>query len=234
MNAKALLVLALILLLVIPAMAQPAKTTTANIRNLGQGTSYAKNITLYGYNTPGQNITYWVEFGLVTDPLYYPYKSNNVTGGGNFSVYIEGLPLMACRTFYFRWSNATHTSTVERFFTMATVGYVPPPTFANPYQTIRQGGLNITKLPFVATTPYTDLMGNQMVWGLIFAFVFIGYWIMQEDITIPVILGLITSGSLLYGGTLSLGIPPEFVNIAQSLLIISVIGLVYTLFRKRG
>ena len=222
-----------LLLLVITSATVHAGTLTADIQNTGAGTAYAKNVTLNGYNALTQNLTYWAEFGLVSNPTYYPFKSNNATGGGNFSIYVQGLPLMAGQTYYYRWTNGTYSSASELSFTMAAVGSVPPPTFGNAYQTIRAGGLNITALPFVSTSPYTDLMGNQIVWGLIFAFIFIGYWIMSEDITIPVILGLITSGSLLYGGTLSLGIPPEFVNIAQALLIISVIGLIYTLIRKR-
>ena len=200
--------------------------------NTGATAANAKNVTLTGWNA-GENMTVWAEFGLVSGPTYYPWKSENVTTGGNFSVYIQGLPLMAGQTYYYRWTNYSYSSTLERSFTMGAVGYVQAPEFAKAYNTIRARGLNLTNLPFAATSPYTDLMGNQMVWGFIFGLIFLGFWIMTEDVTIPVILGLITSGSILYGGSLSLGIPPEFVNIAQSLLIISVIGLIYTLIRKR-
>ena len=210
-----------------------AYTLNGDIRAISASPVYAKNVTLNGWSGGG-NATYWFEYGRLPGMAPYPFKTENITGGGNFSIRVEGLPLIAQQRYYGRLCNETRCGLTELDWTMLDHSQAPVPTYARAYNTLMQGGrLNITNLPFSAMSPYTDLMGLQIVWGLVFAFLFFGYWIMQEDITIPVILGLITSGSILYGGTLSLGIPPEFVIIAQALMIVSVIGLVYTLLRKR-
>ena len=208
-------------------------TLTNQITAVEATAPYAKNVTLHGH-TYSDNLTYWWEYGRRTNMQPYPFKTENVTGGGNFSLLIEGLPLMSGQAFYGRLCNETVCSVSEVSWTMAASALVPAQTNAVAYQTLVSGNkFNLSKMPFTVMSPYTDLMGNQLVWGLIFAFIFFAYWFMTETIEIPVILGLISSGSILYAGTLSLGIPPEFVNIAQALMIVSVIGLAYVLLRRR-
>ena len=209
-----------------------AYTHDADLKAISAGSPSAKNVTLYGWTDPS-NYTYWFEYGRNTGNEY-PFRSPNLTGGGNVSVYIEGLPLITGRTYYGRLCNESECSALEISWTMGAAGMVPPTTYAKPYTTLMAGGrINITNIPWAATAPYTDLMGTQLVWGLIFALLFIGYWFVTENVEMPTILGLLTSGSILYAGTMSLGIPPEFVNIAQALMIVSVLGMVYTIFRRR-
>ena len=229
-----LIAIAFILSILLAAgMASASYDYTNQISAIEATAPYAKNVTLHGHTYSG-NLTYWFEYGRKSAMDPYPFKTANLTGGGNFSLLVEGLPLISNQKFYARLCNGSVCSLTEISWTMAAHGLMPAETYASAYQTLVAGNrINITQLPFTAMSPYTSLMGNHIVWGLIFAFIFLGYWFMTETVEIPVILGLISSGSILYAGTLSLGIPPEFVNIAQALMIVSVIGLVYVLLRRR-
>ena len=210
-----------------------AYTADGDIKIIEADPVGAKNVTLHGWTNP-ENNTYWFEYGRLSNMAVYPFRTDNITCGGNITYFIEGLPLLTSQTYYGRLCNETHCSAAEVSWTMDPATPIAATTYAKAYNTLMAGGrLNITRLPFSAVAPYTDLMGNHIVWGLIFAALFIGYWFMTESVDLPVILGLISSGSILYAGSLSLGIPPEFVNIAQALMIVSVIGIVYTLVRRR-
>ena len=228
-----LILLGVILVFVVGTIEASAYAYTAEIRAVDGNPVYSKNVTLNGWSGAG-NLTYWFEYGRLTGMDPYPFKTDNLTGGGNFSIRLEGLPLITDKTYYARCCNDTACSYTEISWTMSAP-VVPVPTYYGAaYDTLTTGRkLNITNMPFVATSPYTGIMGSQITWGLIFAFIFLGYWFMTENVELPVILGLITSGSLLYAGTLSLGIPPEFITIAQAMMIVSVIGLIYTLLRRR-
>ena len=210
-----------------------AYSTDADIKIIEANPVGSKNVTLHGWTNP-ENNTYWFEYGRLSNMAAYPFRSDNITSGGNFTQFIEGLPLLTSQTYYGRLCNATYCSASEVSWTMDPATPIAATTHAKAYNTLIAGGkMNLTQLPFSMAAPYTDLMGNHIVWGLIFAFLFIGYWFMTESVELPVLLGAISSGSILYAGSLSMGIPPEFVNIAQALMIVSVIGLIYTLLRRR-
>jgi len=81
---------------------------------------------------------------------------------------------------------------------------------------------NLTRL---GAAPYENIMGS-IFWGVLFALVFGIMWISMEDITIPALLGMIIGSSIWYL------IPGEWAQMAMSLTVISLAGLVYSYLKK--
>jgi hypothetical protein len=88
---------------------------------------------------------------------------------------------------------------------------------------------NITELAPLLFVGYTDFLGVQVFWGIVFAVMFIGLFLTQEDTTILVILGILIGGVIMGLGV----IPPEFQAVANAFLIVAVSGLGYLLIMKK-
>lgn len=94
------------------------------------------------------------------------------------------------------------------------------------YDDLANSNFTLQNLTTVGAAPYENLFGS-IFWGIVFGTIFIMLWISMEDVTIPALLGMIIGGSV---WTL---MPPEWVQIAMSLTVVSLAGLVYSLL-KRG
>lgn len=94
------------------------------------------------------------------------------------------------------------------------------------YDDLANSNFTLQNLTTVGAAPYENLFGS-IFWGIVFGVIFIMLWISMEDVTIPALLGMIIGGSV---WTL---MPPEWVQIAMSLTVVSLAGLVYSLL-KRG
>jgi len=100
--------------------------------------------------------------------------------------------------------------------------------FTSQFNTLTQGGnfLNISKLGEVIPSVYTSLL-TDMFWAMFFGGIFLAYWIRQEDVMLPSIVGLIT------GSVLIVMLPPSAQHIAYILLVISIAGTLYTIIKAR-
>lgn len=78
-----------------------------------------------------------------------------------------------------------------------------------------------------STMPYTNIVGNVFYLIIICVPLFM-LWIRQENKIIPVVLGL----SL--GGIFLMFMPEQYIPTAILLILISVTGILYTLFKQRG
>jgi len=100
--------------------------------------------------------------------------------------------------------------------------------FTAPFNNLMQGGnlLNISKLGETIPSVYTSLL-TDMFWAMFFSGIFLAYWIRQEDVLLPSIVGMI-SGIAIIGL-----LPPSAQHIAYILLVISIAGTLYTIIKAR-
>ena len=100
--------------------------------------------------------------------------------------------------------------------------------FTSQFNTLMQGGnlLNISKLGETIPSVYTSLL-TDMFWAMFFGGIFLAYWIRQEDVMLPSIIGLIT------GSVFIVMLPPSAQHIAYILLVISIAGTLYTIIKAR-
>jgi len=100
--------------------------------------------------------------------------------------------------------------------------------FGKEYKELTEGGdvLNISKLGTIIPSIYTTLL-TDMFWAMFFGGIFLAYWIRQEDVMLPSIVGMI-------GGVAMIGLlPPSAQHIAYILLVISIAGTLYTIIKAR-
>ena len=100
--------------------------------------------------------------------------------------------------------------------------------FTAPFNNLMQGGnlLNISKLGETIPSVYTSLL-TDMFWAMFFGGIFLAYWIRQEDVMLPSIVGMIS------GSVLIVLLPPSAQHIAYILLVISIAGTLYTIIKAR-
>ena len=100
--------------------------------------------------------------------------------------------------------------------------------FTTQFNNLMQGGnlLNISKLGETIPSVYTSLL-TDMFWAMFFGGIFLAYWIRQEDVMLPSIVGMISGVAMI--GLL----PPSAQHIAYILLVISIAGTLYTIIKTR-
>jgi len=100
--------------------------------------------------------------------------------------------------------------------------------FGKEYKELTEGGdvLNISKLSNTIPSIYTTLL-TDMFWAMFFGGIFLAYWIRQEDVMLPSIVGMISGVAMI--GLL----PPSAQHIAYILLVISIAGTLYTIIKAR-
>jgi hypothetical protein len=139
---------------------------------------------------------------------------------------------MPSQTYYFRAYDEDGSVGGELSFTLA-----PPDTYAEP--TFGQHVENMThyrwRIPVIAMElpgPYFDVAPATVFFGVMFFFMYAGIWISGKNTLMPTVLGMMTASMILYTGTTSIGMPPEFVHIGQGLLIASFAGIIFWLFKR--
>ena len=100
--------------------------------------------------------------------------------------------------------------------------------FGKEYKKLTESGdvLNISKLSNTIPSIYTTLL-TDMFWAMFFGVIFLAYWIRQEDVMLPSIVGMISGVAMI--GLL----PPSAQHIAYILLVISIAGTLYTIIKAR-
>jgi len=100
--------------------------------------------------------------------------------------------------------------------------------FTTQFNNLMQGGnlLNISKLGETIPSVYPSLL-TDMFWAIFFGGIFLAYWIRQEDVMLPSIVGMISGVAMI--GLL----PPSAQHIAYILLVISIAGTLYTIIKAR-
>jgi len=100
--------------------------------------------------------------------------------------------------------------------------------FTSQYNELMQGAdiLNISKLSTTIPSIYTTLL-TDVFWAMFFGGIFLAYWIRQEDVMLPSIVGMICSGALI------VMLPHSAQHIAYTLMVVSIAGMLYTVIKAR-
>jgi hypothetical protein len=110
----------------------------------------------------------------------------------------------------------------------------PIPTLRLNNITEQFGGSNVTNagpnfggLIFSAISTYSDAIG-QVAFVILFAIPFIMMWIVNADMTLPAIVGIVFSAYVF------VRIPSQYIFFAVGAFAISVVALLWSLYRKLG
>jgi len=151
----------------------------------------------------------------------YPYYGN-----GTYPITATFLQLN--KTYYIKVCDIDGNCTDVVEFVCSEETELEKKNFTSQFNTLMQGGnlLNISKLGETIPSVYTSLL-TDMFWAMFFGGIFLAYWIRQEDVMLPSIVGLIA------GSVLIVMLPPSAQHIAYILLVISIAGTLYTIIKAR-
>ena len=159
-----------------------------------------------------------------TKPQQYTYTFKHQGDGS----YVLSTPfLQTNKTYYLKVCDEKGCGEVLEFKITKEESLVEE-EFGKEYKELTEGGdvLNISKLSNTIPSIYTTLL-TDMFWAMFFGVIFLAYWIRQEDVMLPSIVGLIT------GSVLIVMLPPSAQHIAYILLVISIAGTLYTIIKAR-
>lgn len=186
-----------------------------------RATNVANPPAYFKYGTVSGN------YAWVTD------NSSNITGGNELFLKEMGTPLMSSTTFYYRCCDASGCSAGEQSSTLTAVTPAPTTTFGVVARNISRSHFDVAELGgnIIAPTLWT-LPNAEVLFGIVLFFLFTGIWIRHREIVMPVILGLIGSSLLIYSGTNSVGLPPEFLIIVVGIVAAGLTGVLLGIMKK--
>lgn len=88
---------------------------------------------------------------------------------------------------------------------------------------------NISVIGPLLFKPYEDFLGTQVFWGILWAIIFVGMFLTQEETSVILILVFLVGGIILSYSV----IPPEYVMVAHGLMVVALMGVGYLLIMKK-
>jgi len=214
--------LAIIGLLILVAVVSGLPTTGA-VTNITNGQAI--------FHATGAGSDGWFEWGSYSGD-YYKWVTPNQTYAGSYWEMQIGAPMLSGATYYVRACDETGCG--------AEVSWVVPAATL-PNRTsygagliqIMRSGFNMSVVLPAIVYPYTTTVpgGAPVTWGVLFFFVFAGYWLKPRDIILPCFLAMIAGGAIWLGNA-SLGVPPEFASVGQGLMYAAIAGIAVSWFSK--
>lgn len=159
-----------------------------------------------------------------TSPQTFSYVYSH-QGNGTYT--ITALFIKQNATYYVKACDNTNCTSALNFSSEKGVD-LEKKNFTSQYDELMEGGdiLNITKLSSAIPSIYTTLL-TDIFWAMFFGGIFLAYWIRQEDVMLPSIVGMIC------GSVLVVMLPPSAQHIAYTLMVISIAGMLYTVIKAR-
>lgn len=221
-------VYAVFIFLVLLSLAVPyayaVPTTTASV---------AVNATSMTFRATGAtNPPIYFMYGTKTG--YYPWITENTSNQSGGLVYWKemGVPLMGGTTFYYKCCDASGCGG-ELNTALPSVTVAPTTTFNVLAMNLTRSHFDLAVIGVSIIEPYTWVTYNpNITFGILLFFVFIGIWLRQRELIIPILLGMVASGLLLYQGANSVGIPPEMLIIVVGLVAVALTGIVVGLIKR--
>lgn len=197
----------------------------------------------------GGNAKVWFEFGINQTSIGNPEVSGRafatkprlVNDGVTYTEKICGIPLLPGKAYVYQavgnLSDGVIKKGVNISFTVAAITPHPTTTYedyANTFVDLSSdanGGDPVSKLQELLLVDiwavYVEVIGFGLFFGVIIGMVFVNMVIKQQTVALSVIVMLLT------GGSLFLVLPPEFVQLAQILMIIAIAGMMYWLIKRK-
>ena len=168
----------------------------------------------------------WFDYGTQPGAAWSGLGNLTQDGNGNINYTMIGLPLWGGQTYYFKACDVTGCG-AELSFTMLAVTPIPTGTWGNIAQNITDNRFIPLNVIWNSVQAYSmpEVGGLTMLFGLLFAGVFIAMWLrVRGTATATPFAIIMTSLFLGSAGLLVVGLPPEFVQVGQAMLIISLAG----------
>lgn len=173
----------------------------------------------------------------------YYWTTPNQTGiGGAFTDTQLGAPMMTGQTYHVKACDDTGCS-APATWTVPAATMLNITNFGSGVRTMWRSGFNITKVmnlilvPYVA--PFSALVGvntelsTGVIVGILFLFVFAGYWLRGQGFMLPAIMAIV-SGAMIWGaGGIAFQMPDEFKQLAFPLMVIGFAGVVISLISNK-
>ena len=161
------------------------------------------------------------------------WKTNNVTYSGNTASFrADGMPLLSGQSYTARAFADGYAPSLRQPVQLLNATAAPYETMGVQWAAgLNREPFNISSYLILGPSVFGNVMGGgslgvTIAVGVIMMFILVSLWLRQQDVTIPLILGLITSFSVLAL------VPAEFKAVGYTLMIISLVGLIWQLFKK--
>lgn len=167
----------------------------------------------------------WFQWGMYAGKTYDKTK-NITTSNGTISYTQIGTPLFPGTTFYYKVCDDTGCGS-EQPFTILTITPLPTTTYGVWGQAIIDSGFDpvVTFVAFVG--PFVDVTGMTIFWAIIIGMIFVGIWLRTRGTIIATQLWMVFAGFACSSTAgLMIGLPPEFVSLAQALFYTSLAGAI--------
>jgi hypothetical protein len=189
----------------------------------------------------------WFEWGQ--NNASYSWRTPNITstdwGFVPYSYRIHGSPLNGNVLYWYRMCHSITGCGSNVSFVTASVTPMPTTTLGYIFENLTETQFDIMFIPKNLIAPYSDWIeptGQEnsglilsIVFGMIFFAIFAGMWMSGRSTFIPGMVGLIASG-LLWGtggaGGLGILIAPEFVAVAQGIMVASFAGVIMGMIKR--
>jgi len=168
----------------------------------------------------------WFEYGSISGVYHYVTKKQSITGNGTVSFKLsDGYPIIPDKTYYYRAAIASESGN-QMTFTTLDISQLSGYDFDKNWEALRNASFEMDSLAVILPLPFTDILG-AIFWGIVFSIIFIIGWIRQGDVTNMALLGILIAGVILSF------VPPEFVQIGQALLVVSIAGMLVSYIYKK-
>lgn len=195
------------------------------------------------------NRVYFHRAGLGTAPCWYSWGvgTNYYWTTPNQSVctlsdYQDGSPMLTGQSYNVRACDATGCDLTPEAWTVPQAAMVPISHLGDGFMTIQRSGFNVTQASGMIILPYTSALmdvtkttsenAQALIVGVLFFFIYVGYWLRGAGIGTPAILSIISFGYI-FGTTggvngIGWGVPPPFQILGYLLLVVGVTGWLYS------
>ena len=193
------------------------------------------------------NRVYFSRAGLGTAPCWYLWGvgNNYYWTTPNQSIctlvdYQDGSPLLTNTVYNVKACDATGCDLTPEAFTMPKPVMIPISHLGDGVMTMQRSGFNVTVsagmiiMPYVSALTSLDVVPIQqnaqaIVVGILFFFIYVGYWVRGQGIGTPAILSIL-SFTFIFGGApaIGMGVPDEFRMLGYCLLVAGVTGWLYS------
>jgi len=168
----------------------------------------------------------WFEYGTISGNYKYKTDSQSVTNNQTISYTLaNGYPIIPDTTYYYRAAIASEKGN-QMEFTTTDISEITGFDFDKNWDALRNTNFGADNLTTTLPLPYTDVLG-VIFWGILFGIIFIVGWVRQGDVTNMAIVGMLVGGSIL------VFVSPEFVQIGQALLVVSIAGMLVSYIYKK-
>ena len=228
MNARYLILLCAITLLILPALATP---TTPTVSLIG-----SNNAT---FTSTSGATTCWFRWGV--NNVNPEWKTANQTCGSPFSAVQYGSPYYPSVVYYVQACDDSGTCTDPTLasFTSAATTPLPQTTYGAVYDNITANGFNIIFITQSIATPYfwefPGLVSYAMsiCASLLLAFYFIGLWLRQRKVSVASLLGMMVLAFFISGSAgFGWGMEAAIIALAQMVLYLALAAVIMGLVKK--